>query len=88
MDIFSLMGNQKYLINRINIFNTIIIDGAGHTIDSKGITGIFQTDNDDSNKIHVTIKNLIFKNANSNKNGGAILVESEARNIHYTLTYI
>lgn len=71
--------------SQINIFNTITIDGKGYTIDAKGHTGIFQTDNDRSNYIHVTIKNLIFKNANSNKNGGAILVESEARNIHYTL---
>lgn len=52
----------------INIEKSIVIDGHGHSIDAKGLTGIFRTN--DVKNISVTLKNLVLKNGHS-KYGGA-----------------
>lgn len=55
--------------SEITIFKTITIDGNGHVLDAKGLSGIFYI-----SAFDVVIKNLTFANGNSSGPGGSINV--------------
>jgi len=56
--------------NDIIFSKTLTIDGAGFTIDAKGLSNIFNF-NDDTNTNSLTLKNIIFANA-TGENGAAV----------------
>ncbi len=62
------ISNTDYMSSPIYISKTLTIDGNGHSIDAKGLSGIFSISGS-----NVILKNIKFKNAyRSSGNGGAI----------------
>ena len=74
--------NNNFVYNQINddegiiINKNIVIDGQGHSLDAKSLSGIFQ-----SSTGHITLKNIVFRNGNqvSADDGGAIRILGDAR---------
>lgn len=58
--------------NEIVIFNSIRVDGKGHTIDANKKSRIFSIGTDEIPNGDVFLKNIIFKNGYSNDDGGAV----------------
>ena len=73
--------NKSYAYNEsvddgIVMSKPITIDGKGHTIDGSNLSKIFTI----YRVSDVTLKNILFKNANNTENGGAISVEPNSHN--------
>ena len=74
-DVLVLDKNYKF-DDEIHIGRSITIDGNGHTLDAGDATRIFNIE-----ASSVTIKNIIFKNAYSSANGGALCFSGSGNSV-------
>ena len=74
-DVLVLEKNYKF-DDEIHIGRTVTIDGNGHTLDAGNATRIFNIE-----ASSVTIKNIVFRNANSSSNGGALCFSGSGNSV-------